>query len=249
MYARQRGLFEFFFSPRLTSAISSVPFVGSELTLSPIQHCRPFLPSRNGKQTRAGAATLAPWHQDQGVTREEADASDILTCWIPMTDVVKETGCLQLIPRRTECGLLPHIKSDYGTTIDPSVLPSEEEALRIDCEMSKGDLLLMHKFTPHRSQPNLTRLDGVGRFELKVRWSLDLRFQTTGTPTGRHFWPEFILLSANRASVQDDFDEWCRRWETDLANSEGERWHRVASDIGGSIGGEPTHTAKRLKPS
>jgi hypothetical protein len=35
------------------------------------------------------------------------------------------------------------------------------------------------RFTPHCSQLNVTE---------KVRWSLDLRFQKTGTPTGRHFW-------------------------------------------------------------
>ena len=88
----------------------------------------------------------------------------------------------------------------------------------------------MHKFTPHCSQINQTE---------NVRWSIDLRFQKTGTPTGRHFWPEFVLRSKEDPSrVQGDYGEWCSRWKADLATSQGERWHRVEGDVGGSIGGE-----------
>ncbi|MGA1198535.1 MAG: mitomycin antibiotic biosynthesis protein, partial [Candidatus Latescibacterota bacterium] len=59
-------------------------------------------------------------------------------------------------------------------------------------------------------------------------WSMDLRFQKTGTPTGRPFWPEFIVQSKeNPSSVQDDFDQWCKRWVTDQKNAKGIRLHRV----------------------
>jgi hypothetical protein len=90
-YARQRGCFELFFTKRLLACVEDI--VGPEITLNPIQHCRPYLPTRashaqQGVQTQSGAATLAPWHQDQGVTREEADASEILTCWFVVTAVV-----------------------------------------------------------------------------------------------------------------------------------------------------------------
>lgn len=224
MHARLRSCFEFFFCPRLLAAVESI--VGPEITLNPIQHLRPFLPAREGKQPMVGAASLAPWHQDQGVTREEADASDILTCWIPFTDVTRETGCMKIIPDASHLGLLEHVKDpEYGTTIRPDLLPKLPQ---LDAEMKRGDLLFMSKFTPHCSQPNLSD---------KVRWSVDLRFQKTGTPTGRHFWPEFVLQSkAKPDSVQNDYDEWCRRWIHDLEASKGERWHRVAGDVGGMVG-------------
>lgn len=93
MYALQESVFRFFFSDRLLDCIESI--VGGEITLSPIQHLRPFLPSRGGKQPALGASAQAPWHQDQGVTREEADASEILTCWIPFVDVTADTGCMK----------------------------------------------------------------------------------------------------------------------------------------------------------
>ena len=92
MYARLQSCFDFFFTPNLLAAVASV--VGEEVTLNPIQHFRPFLPARNGTQMAVGAASLAPWHQDQGVTLEEADCSDILTCWIPLVDAKLENGIL-----------------------------------------------------------------------------------------------------------------------------------------------------------
>ena len=55
-YARQRGLFDLFFSPRLLKAVETV--VGAEITLNPIQHCRPFLPAKGGKHTNAGGPLL-----------------------------------------------------------------------------------------------------------------------------------------------------------------------------------------------
>ena len=96
MHALTPGFFDFQFNSRLLRAVESI--VGPEITLSPIQHCRPFLPTRNGAKNDCGVAVIAPWHQDQGVTREEADGSEILTVWIPLTDVKAETGCLKVIP-------------------------------------------------------------------------------------------------------------------------------------------------------
>ena len=224
MYALQRGCFDFFFSPRLLRAVQSI--VGPEITLNPIQHLRPYLPMRGDAHVDIGAASLAPWHQDQGVTREEADASAILTCWIPLVDATAEKGCLQVIPGRVAGGLMPHVKSDYGTTIDPAVLPPDTQG--VTCEMQRGDILFMNRFCPHRGT--------VNRSVDSVRWSIDLRFQKTGEPTGRHFWPEFVLQSpSDSQSVQDSYDEWCARWRHDLPLSKGQRWHRVAGDVGGAI--------------
>lgn len=226
MHARQRGCFELFFSERLLAAVESI--VGEEILLNPIQHFRPYLPARNGVQLRSGAATLTPWHQDQGVTREEADASEIVTCWLPLVSVEAKHGCLQVIPDCVDGGLLKHVKSASGTTIDPECLSSVDRA--VDVPMRRGDLLFMNRFTPHRT--------GYENRSDIVRWSLDLRFQKTGTPTGRAFWPEYILQSRTApGTVQNSYDEWSARWEHALAASEGERWHRVVGDVGGSIPG------------
>jgi ectoine hydroxylase-related dioxygenase (phytanoyl-CoA dioxygenase family) len=172
-----------------------------------------------------------------GVTREEADASTILTCWVPLVDAPAAMGCLRVIPDQHDAaagkgrGLLEHVKdADYGTTIRPDLLPPPLLETAVACEMRRGDILLMHHFTPHRSAPNLSAD--------RVRWSIDLRFQIRGSPTGRPFWPELTVRSrADPAHEQRCYDQWCARWVHDLEASKGERWHRVTGDIGGSIAG------------
>ncbi len=84
--------------------------------------------------------------------------------------------------------------------------------------MDKGDVLLMDKQTPHRSTPT-------------VRWSMDLRYQKTGTPTGRPFHPDFVARNrSNPASELRNYDEWCRRWVVSLAAVQGQgiKAHRWA---------------------
>ena len=207
MHARVKPMFDIFFHKNLLSAVASL--IGAEITLSPIQHFRPYLPARENQPGQV------PWHQDQGVTKEDADVSEIITCWIPLVDVTPERGCLQVLPRVVPMGLLEH-QREGGTMIKPQFMPAIEP---VNCAMKRGDVLLMSAYTPHRGQPNRSNL---------VRWSMDLRFQKTGTPTGRPFWPEFIVHSkANPACVQDSFDEWCKRWITDLRTSKGIHLHRV----------------------
>ena len=235
MHARMHGCFRFLFNDRLLDAIEQV--VGGEICLSPIQHLRPFLPTRGAKQRTVGAASVTPWHQDMGVTREEADASTIVTCWVPLVDVRAETGALVVLPDQHSCqgrGLLAHVKNAEGaTTIDPRLLPDALLRKAVSCEMRRGDILVMHHFTPHRSQPN--------RSSDRVRWSVDLRFQEVGSPTGRHFWPELTVRSRHApAQEQRSYQQWCERWVHALANSEGQRWHRVAGDVGGRASVAPT---------
>jgi hypothetical protein len=206
MRAKLPPVFEFFFNPNLLAPVESI--IGSEILLSPIQHIRPYIPVRGDKQ-----AMQVPWHQDQGVTKEEADVSEILTVWIPLVDVDTGSGCLEVIPRQKQ--LLEH-QAEGGTMIKPHLMPDDKP---VDCVMSRGDLLFMSAYTPHRGHTNSSNY---------VRWSMDLRFQKTGTPTGRPFHPEFILQSASDpASVQNDYDEWCSRWDAGLEAAKGIGLHRV----------------------
>ena len=207
MEARLPEMFAFFFNPNLLALVESI--IGPEITLSPIQHLRPYTPIRGERQPMQ-----VPWHQDQGVTSEEADASEILTVWIPLVDVDPTNGCLQVLPGVTGFGLLQH-EATGGTHIKPAVMPEVEP---YDCVMSRGDLLMMSAYTPHRGHQN--RGD-------RVRWSIDLRFQKTGTPTGRADFPEVVVQSrSDPASVQDDYDEWYRRWIASLA-APPQKHHRV----------------------
>ena len=96
--------------------------------------------------------------------------------------------------------------------------------------MEKGSLVLIHKNIPHRSTPNHS--DGI-------RWSIDLRYQKTGTSTGRTIYPDFVVRSrSNPTSVLTDHGEWTRMWVEALeAESSGSadrhhRWETVTAEQG-----------------
>ena len=218
MYLRGRASFEFLRNDRLLDMIESL--VGPEITCSPIQHTRAKLPA--GVTPSGSDSHVAPWHQDAGVTWEEADPHFILTVWLPLCAATPENGCLQILPRAHQNGLVQHhIKQGLGTVIIDEEMPQTES---LTLPMDKGDVLLMDKQTPHRSTPNNADT---------VRWSMDLRYQETGTPTGRPFYPDFVARSrSNPASELRDYDEWCRQWIESLAAVQGQgikphRWEVV----------------------
>ena len=218
MHLRGRASFEFLHNDRLLDMVESL--VGPEITCSPIQHTRAKLPA--GVTPSGSDPHVAPWHQDAGVTWEEADPHFILTVWLPLCAATPENGCLQILPRAHRNGLVQHhIKQGLGTVIIDEEMP-QTEALTLP--MDKGDVLLMDKQTPHRSTPNNADT---------VRWSMDLRYQKTGTPTGRPFHPDFVARSrSNPVSELRDYDEWCRQWIESLAAVQGQgikshRWEVV----------------------
>ena len=219
MFHRGKAAFDFLRNDRLLDMVE--PFVGPEITCSPIQHIRAKLPDDFASALEGkGDRHVAPWHQDAGVTWADADPYFILTVWIPLVDATPENGCMEILPGVVGQGLLPHhTKAGVGTTILPEVLP---EAEAVALPVKKGGVIFMHKEVPHRSTPN--RSD-------TVRWSMDLRYQKSGTPTGRPFHPEFVVRSReNPASVLTDHAAWCRMWEEGLrqAKAAGVSLHRWA---------------------
>jgi hypothetical protein len=212
MNLRGKASFDFLRNDNLMDLIEGI--IGPEIICSPIQHTRPKLPS--GLTPGGKDGHVAPWHQDAGVTLAEADPYFILTVWIPLAEATPENGCMQIIPRVHGKGLKRHHrKPEVGTTIVDDEMPEGEP---LTLPMKKGDVLLIHKEIPHRSTPNLSDT---------VRWSMDLRYQKTDTPTGRPFYPDFVVRSrSNPDSVLDDHAEWCQLWIELLEGSKGIAHHR-----------------------
>lgn len=211
MTVRGPATFAFLHNTRLLDAVESL--IGPEITCNPIQHIRAKPPAAISS---AGIGFYnVPWHQDAGVTWEEADDSDIITCWLPLVDATVENGCMELLPGAWKGGYLTHHAAE-GTTIRPDLFPDIPPRA---VPVRKGGVVFMHRYTPHRSTPN---------YSDHVRWSLDLRYQPNGVPTGRPFHPEFVVRSPkNPESVLNDHAEWSRRWEEALATSQGIQAHRI----------------------
>jgi len=213
MNFRGHDAFSFLHNDALLNLIEDI--IGPEITCSPIQHARAKLPANILQKTASAdketktrleaaiAENVAPWHQDAQVHLEEADPSFILTVWLPLCDATPQNGCLQLIPRQH---LRDTVYWSEGFGISDENLPADEV---LTLPMRKGSVLLMHKLTPHRSTPNTSD---------DIRWSLDLRYQRSGTPTGRSFYPAFVARSrANPATELRDHAEWSRQWQQALA--------------------------------
>ena len=207
MYCRLRGVFEFLRNPPLLDLIEGI--VGPEIICSPIQHARAKLPQSLLEHTQADddtpdalkgmvAENVAPWHQDAQVHLEVADPCPIVTVWVPLVDATADNGCLQVIPD------VHHRRTVYwskGFGISAEQLP--DDAI-VTLPMQAGDVLLMDKLIPHRSTPNHTD---------SIRWSLDLRYQRTGTPTGRDDYPVFVARSRDNPDGElTSYEQWCRQW-------------------------------------
>ncbi|HKJ25423.1 MAG TPA: phytanoyl-CoA dioxygenase family protein [Myxococcota bacterium] len=212
---RGPALFDFLRSDALLDAVESL--VGPEIVLNPVHHLRAKLPQRLVGELVETYFNV-PWHQDSGVLWEEADPVPIVGAWIPLVDATKRNGCMEVMPGVAAGGHLPH-QAAGGTTIVPEALPAVE-ARTLECP--RGGAIFQSKFTPHRSTPNETE---------GVRWSLDVRYQPAGTPTGRPFHPAFLVRSAcTPEAVVRDHAAWDAAWRKALAALEGKpapRAHRV----------------------
>lgn len=180
--------------------------VGPEITSNPIQHVRIKPPARALPPSENRAhVTTTDWHQDMGVTLEEADETRFVTVWLAITDATVENGCLQVAPGKRDA-MLPHCnKTQVG--IADAFIPRGEA---VPAPVKASGAVLFNPLTPHASLPNQS--DGY-------RWSFDLRYNVTGQPTGRSQFPEFVVRSrSNPASELKDWRKWREAWEATRAH-------------------------------
>ncbi len=171
------AVFKLLSNPRLLDAVESI--IGSEIFANPIQHVRMKLPEsaipahlRTDVQLRR-----TPWHQDAGVVTPEAENTNLVTVWFPLWDVPVSAGPLQVLPGCTRGGVFTHCPK-HGDVGIPQQLIDDRPIMILP--MKRGDVLLLHKMTPHASVPNTTD---------DIRVSFDLRYNPIGQPSGRDAFP------------------------------------------------------------
>ena len=208
MQARGEGTFNFLKHPKILDIAES--FVGSEIICNPIQHIRAVLPQRSSPRA------TTPWHQDAGVCWPDTDAYFMLTVWIPIVDATLENGCLQVMPRSHKQGLLKHDWTPNGLEVLPENQPAALQPKPLP--IRAGGVILFHNYTLHSARPNEST---------SIRWSFDLRYHDVYQPTGRPFYPAFLMRSRVRPqAMQTDYETWCQRWEFALEHSKGAQAYR-----------------------
>jgi hypothetical protein len=196
------AVFNALIAPDLLDAVES--FIGPEIYSNPVQHVRIKPPEALVPKNADGKAILGAtnWHQDNGVVLPEADATQMLTVWFPLTEASVENGCLQLVPRSYQEGLRHHCPAGPGGIEVPDQFFDRNEALPVP--MSPGDVIFLHHLTIHGSLSNNSD---------DVRWSFDLRYNPIGQPTGRSAFPGFVARSQTHpGSELRDAKEWDRLW-------------------------------------
>ncbi len=211
------AVFEMLRHPRLLDAIESL--IGPEIYSNPVQHIRIKPPeSRLPKDLDVSARAqigATPWHQDQGVVKEEADETEIITVWFPLRDATEENGCLAVVPRSHQEGLVPHCPADHlvaGVHIKQRIVDGRPV---LPVPVRVGSALFLTKETIHCSLSNQSD---------HVRISFDLRYNPIGQPTGRPDFPGFVARSrAHPETELHDPEAWSEMWaEARSALSQGE---------------------------
>jgi phytanoyl-CoA hydroxylase len=206
MQARGESTFNFLKNPKILDLAESL--VGSEVLCNPIQHIRAVLP-----QQLSGRGPTR-WHQDIGVCWPDVDPYFMLTLWVPIVDATMENGCLQVMPGSHKHGLLHHVM-EGGTSVPPEARPPIEPK---PLPVPAGGAILFHNYTLHSALPNESDA---------IRWSFDLRYHDAYQPTGRPFYPGFLMRSKLRPdALQTDYETWCTRWEFALEAGKGATRYR-----------------------
>jgi phytanoyl-CoA hydroxylase len=218
------AIFSTLTNQRLLDVVESV--VGPEIYSNPVQHVRIKVPESRAPRTDEGYVQFGatPWHQDEGVVTEEADATDMLTVWFPLLDASIENGCLQVIPGTHKGGLLQHCPGPQGHGLEiPEDTLGREGARAMP--MRRGDILLLNQRTAHAALPNVSE---------EVRWSFDLRYHVTGRPTGRPSFPGFVARSRTNPETElHDHVAWQDSWlaaRDSLAAADDPTYNRWDSD-------------------
>lgn len=192
------AVFDMLTNPRLLDMVEDL--LGPELTSNPIQHVRLKPPAVNlrGEENRAHIMAT-DWHQDRAVAHEEADATQMVTVWLAISDATVENGCLQVMPGKPQ--MYPHCPKKQTGIADGFL----DQSKALPLPVKAGGAVLFHPLTPHASLDNVSD---------DFRWSFDIRYNVTGQPTGRAHFPDFVARSrANPGSELRDWRTWKSMWE------------------------------------
>ena len=224
---KEQAILDFLRHPPLVSCIESL--IGPEIIGSSVYRIRPKAPG----YTRGAV----PWHQDSGYFLPHCDSNLIVTCWIPLVDATANNGCMHVLPKSHQHGIVRHYTGGQGGYLEIAEedLPKPEP---IVVEMLAGSVLFMTNLTPHASFENTTDI---------VRWSVDLRYEHASSPNNvdehpKDFDPErdpvtmacypgegdFVIQDPEHPEreITDiaDFQEIRTRYEQHPARSPGRGW-------------------------
>lgn len=134
---------------------------------SPVISTRPVLFFNHPSLASAEHYWKTPTHQDW---RTMQGSTDSIVMWVPLVDVPKELGALEIIPKSHKLGLLPVGSESAG---DFQIVDGFTDDQFIPVETNLGDALFFSSFLVHRSGTNVSN---------QIRWSCHFRYNNLDCP-------------------------------------------------------------------
>ena len=108
----------------------------------------------------AGNPGSTPWHQDAGYWAANTPRARLangrgITCWLALSEVTAQHGCMQFIPGSHRGGVVDHVSAAHRSVINgarEAVGVDDRHAVRIT--MHPGDLSFHHSRTLHYTTGN-----------------------------------------------------------------------------------------------
>ena len=145
--------------------------IGPDIVATSIYRIRPKVPGYLRGEV--------PWHQDAGYSLPHCYKDAMITCWVPLVDATIDNGCIWVIPKVQDEGIIRHFTGGHAGYL--AIAPEDLPQGAIPVEMPAGAVLFMTAMTPHASFDNKTEV---------VRWSVDLRYQDFSVPSNLGEVPE-----------------------------------------------------------
>jgi phytanoyl-CoA hydroxylase len=135
---------------------------------SPVISTRPVLYFNHPNLAKSKVYHTVDSHQDW---RSMQGSLDSVVIWIPLRDISRDLGALEILPCSHLFGLrTDHIENGFGMVN----LSDEEKSNLVSVEVEAGDILLFSSFLIHQSGNNITN---------EPRWSCHFRYNNLDEKT------------------------------------------------------------------
>jgi len=132
-----------------------------------------------------------PAHQDWRTTQGSLDSTII---WVPLIDIDKSLGALEIVPESHKLGLLNYeTHSEYHTIAEDPQQPFQF----VSIEVKKGDALFFSTLLVHRSGNNISG---------SIRWSCHFRYNNLYEPSFiERGFPHSYIYKPQDELITNDF--------------------------------------------
>lgn len=157
---------------------------------TPIISTRPVLYFNHPKLAKQKVFYKVDAHQDW---RSMQGSLNSMVIWIPLIDINKDLGALEIVPKSHLSGLkTEHFNNGFGMVS----LSEQEKKDVLSVEVEVGDALLFSAFLIHQSGENITN---------KPRWSCHFRYNDLDEPTfiKRKFAHPYIYKPSEELITKD----------------------------------------------